>query len=97
MLSPNKHAISVIVGRLAPKGPESEEKPAEREVDEGLVIAARDILVALGMDSMTRDSDSAMQAFEDRARHLAEALAIFVGMASSGAESPPSGLDVAEG
>jgi hypothetical protein len=95
MLSPRGHAISVMVGRLAPKGPESEEQPAEREVDEGLVVAARDVLVALGMDSMIRDSDSAMQAFEDKARHLAEALATFVEMASSGSEAPPSGLDVA--
>lgn len=82
MLSPNKSAISVMVGRLAPKGPEIEGESAGPEIDEGLIVAARDIMVALGQDGGVRDSDSAMQSFEDRSRHLAEALSNFLDVAS---------------
>jgi hypothetical protein len=81
-LKDDKHAISVMVGRLVPKGPGSQEE-AEGEIDEGMVAAARDVLVALGQDSMTRDSDSAMQAFDDKARHLASALYHFFEIADA--------------
>jgi hypothetical protein len=81
-LSDDGHAISVMVGRLAPKGPGAEEE-LEGEIDEGLIVAARDVLVALGQDGGARDSDSAAQAFEDKARHLAGALFHFFEIADS--------------
>jgi hypothetical protein len=81
-LADSKRAISVMVGRLVPKGPGSQEE-AEGEIDEGMVSAARDILVALGQDSGIRDSDSRLQAFEDQARHLAGALYHFFELADA--------------
>jgi hypothetical protein len=64
MLSPDKHAISVIVGRLAPKGPGSEEEEESGEGNsQGLEAAAEDLIVAVGAKDAAGVAEALRNAF----------------------------------
>jgi hypothetical protein len=62
MLSPDKHAISVIVGRLAPKPSGADDGDEEGEGDDrGLEAAAEDLIKAVE----TKDAKSVAEALEN--------------------------------
>jgi hypothetical protein len=85
----DRQAVSVMVGRLVPRG-SGESEETNSSVDEGLIVAAQDILVALGQD-YGGETESGRIAFEDKSRHLAEALSRFLEIAKEGPESGEMG------
>jgi hypothetical protein len=79
MFEPREKTISMIVGKLSPRHdePDGDEGP-----DDGLIVAAGDVLTALGQDYGT-DTPSGRMAYEDKCHHLAEALHRFFVIADS--------------